>query len=356
MSLYLCVDCGGSKTSAVIANKDGVVVGRGIGGPSNCTYLSVDAFLAAIRLAISEALKTCTSPPSIDPVALPPPPELAFAKAWFGVSGADSPAAIAAITPGISALLDIPQGPRLAVANDTHLLAAPLRMHPDISNAVAVIGGTGSIAVSFSGDATGALTELGRIGGWGWILGDEGGGFDVGREAVRQVMLAHDRASVQANPARSLLHDRLVERFGLGDIMEILGTVHLADPQAGAAVAADLPQHMTVPREKRLSMLAPIVFECAFEHGDELALKVLRTSAGKLVDEITVLLGDADEDSPRLVKAKDSVLCFGGSLVGIERYRKILLDDLASRGHTFRYVEFVGDCAAVGAKALAMSA
>ncbi|TRM69131.1 hypothetical protein BD626DRAFT_473043 [Schizophyllum amplum] len=355
MSLYLCVDCGGSKTSAVIANSAGEIIGRGIGGPSNCTYLTVDAFLSAITVAISEALKTCSSPPSVDPLPLPPPSELAFAKVWFGVSGADSPAAIAAITPGISKLLGIPEGPRLAVANDTHLLAAPLRMHHDVGHAVAVIGGTGSIAVSFSGDASGALTELGRIGGWGWILGDEGGGYDVGREAVRQVMLAHDRASVMASPAKSMLHDKLVERFALGDIMEILGTVHLADPVANAAVAADTPHYLTVPREKRLSSLAPIVFECAFQHGDALAMSVLRTSVGKLADEIAVLLGDATDAAPRLIKAKDSVVCFGGSLVGIEAYRKLLLDDLASRGHAFRYVEFVDDCAAVGARALAMA-
>ncbi|KAL1741342.1 hypothetical protein HDZ31DRAFT_45633 [Schizophyllum fasciatum] len=356
MSLYLCVDCGGSKTSAVIANTAGEIVGRGIGGPSNCTYLSVDAFLAAVRLAVSDALKTCTTPPSIAPVALPPPPALAFAKAWLGVSGADSPAAIAAITPGLAALLGLPPGARLAVANDTHLLAAPLRLHADIAHAVAVIGGTGSIAVSLRGAAGGALAELGRVGGWGWMLGDEGGGFNVGREAVRQVMLAHDRASVQAAPVRSLLHERLVEWFGLGDIMEILGTVHLADPQAGASVALDAPQYLTVPKEKRLSMLAPIVFECAFEHGDELALHVLRMAASNLVDQICVLLGEASEEAPRLVKAQDSVLCFGGSLVGVERYRKIILDDLAARGHTFRYVEFVDDCAAVGAHALALSA
>ncbi|KAF5380548.1 hypothetical protein D9615_004709 [Tricholomella constricta] len=352
MSLYLCVDCGGSKTSAVICDVDGKVLGRALGGPSNFAYLTLDEFIAAVTEAISNALKTCTSTPSADPAPLPPPGDSPFAAAWFGVSGVDSPAAVATITPALSTLLGIPAGPRLAVANDTHLLAAPVRLYPDVSHAVAVIGGTGSIAVTFRENG-GTLEELGRIGGWGWILGDEGGGFSVGREAIRLILLEHDNATVSGKPLQSTLTTQIMERFGIADIMEILTIIHLPDPAANKGLTPDSPAHLLIPREKRLSSLAPLVFKAAFEDRDELALRILRTCAGLLVETIIVLLGDG---SGRTVKAQDSVISFGGSLVGIEAYRKLILDDLAQRGHVFRYVEFVDDAAAVGATGLAAAA
>ncbi|KAF8891754.1 hypothetical protein BD779DRAFT_1512931 [Infundibulicybe gibba] len=353
MSLYLCVDCGGSKTSAVICDAEGKILGRALGGPSNFAYLSLEAFVLAVKTAVANALKTCTSPPSNDPVALPPIGLSPFAAAWFGVSGVDSPSAVDAITPAISELLGIPAGPRLAVANDTHLLAAPVRMYQDISHAVAVIGGTGSIAVTFS-ETAGKLQELGRIGGWGWVLGDEGGGFNIGREAVRQILLEYDTASVTGvPPSSSKFKTQVLEKFGVTEVMDILTAVHFSDPSPSTVPEPSVAEYKLVAREKRLSSLSPIVFSAAMEDGDPLALNVLRTCAGTLATQIAVLLGERDDEKPRLVKAQESVISFGGSLVGIKSYRDMILDDLAKRGHVFKYVQFIDDAAAVGAVGLA---
>jgi N-acetylglucosamine kinase-like BadF-type ATPase len=100
MSLYLCVDCGGTKTSAAICNASGTIVGRGLGGPSNITYLTLDAsgFLNAVKDAVESALQSTCSPPSNIPITLPYVGKSPFAAAWFGISGADSPAAIAKVT------------------------------------------------------------------------------------------------------------------------------------------------------------------------------------------------------------------------------------------------------------------
>ncbi|RDB25332.1 N-acetylmuramic acid/N-acetylglucosamine kinase [Hypsizygus marmoreus] len=356
MSLYLCADCGGSKTSVAICDTTGRILGRALGGPSNFAYLTLDDFISAVTEAVSNALKTCAAPPSDIPIPLPPAGASPFAAAWFGVSGVDSPAAVAAITPALSTLLGIPEGPRLAVANDTHLLAAPVRMYPDVSHAVTVIGGTGSNVVTFR-ETEGSLQELGRIGGWGWILGDEGGGFHVGREAIRQIMLEHDKASIGgAPPLETILTGQIMEYFGIknSDVMEILPIIHLPDPSSNKNLSPDSPPHHHIPREKRLSSLSPLVFKAAFEHGDALALRILCTCASHLASQVAVLLSNGGDNAPRAVKAEESLISFGGSLVGIEGYRKLILDDLAERGHTFKYVEFVGDAAAVGAVSLAM--
>ncbi|PPR03167.1 hypothetical protein CVT26_008017 [Gymnopilus dilepis] len=358
MSLYLCVDCGGTKTAAVIANSEGTTVGRGHGGPSNITYLTPESFILAVKEAVTVALKNALSSSSSTPdptvqVNLPPHGDTPFAAAWFGISGADSPAAIARVAEPLSELLGLPLGPKLAIANDTHLLAAPVRMYTDVSHAVAVIAGTGSIAVSFK-EADGAIEEMGRVGGWGWILGDEGGGYDVGREAIRQVLLAQDRASVTGAPVeRSVLIESVLERFGAKSVLEILTGVYLPDPVAGREVPPEQAEAIqNHNREKRISKLPPLVFDAAFNHHDPLALNILRTSAGHLVDEIVMLLGEGIEAPARAVKARESVLSFGGSLVGVESYRKLILEDLERRGHVFRRVVFVDDAAKTGAEGL----
>lgn len=345
MSLYLCVDCGGTKTSAVICNDEGSILGRAAGGPSNLTYLSPDAFLSSVADTVSNALQVSNKSST-----LPPDSRSPFSAAWFGVSGADSPTSIAKITPSLSALLAIPAGPRLFITNDTHLLAAPVRMYPDVSHAVAVIAGTGSNAVSFV-EKGGVIEELARVGGWGWILGDEGGGFHVGRETIRQILMEEEKTSIGAlTSPESKLRDRVLEWFGVKSVMEIFGGVYLPDPLPNARTSL-LPQDMT--REKRLSSLCPLVFAAAFDDGDRLALRILEACASSLASQIAVLLAGPTDNSPRLVRAGESVISLGGSLAGVERYRKMILDDLAHRGHVFRHVEFIDDAAAVGAIGLA---
>lgn len=359
MSFYLCVDCGGSKASVAISDKDGRILGRALGGPSNFAYIGIDAFRQAVHDAVSDALKTCFTPASIDPVPLPPAEGTPyFAAAWFGISGVDSPSAVASVTVVLSELLGIPPGPRLSVCNDTYLLAAPLRIHRDAKYAIAVVAGTGSKLASFKEGEDNSLQELGMAGGWGWILGDEGGGFHVGKEAVRQIVAQADRNSLKPDSPEpmSILTTRVLAQFEVGVPWDLLTSIHLPEPSPSAPVPQNVPQCLLWPREKRLSSLSPIVFSCAFEHEDPLALTVLKISASSLVDQIVMFLIPSEGTyghSQNAVRAEESVLCFGGSLVGIERYRKMVVDQLKERGYVFKHVEFVEDVAVLGAVGLA---
>lgn len=347
MAYFLCVDCGGSKTVAVIVDSDRTVVGRGYAGPSNLTYLTADAYIQAVRTVVAQALEAASLPSDLPPTGPSP-----FNTAWFGASGADSSAVISSVIELLSALVAIPIGPSLLVTNDTHLLAAPIKIYNDVSCAVSIISGTGCIAVSFK-EEQGHIVELGRAGGWGWILGDEGGGFDVGREALRQILLVHDQASVkQGETSPSTLRDKVLKRFGITNVLEILRCVYLPDPVSSTVASLDTPQEQ-ISREKRLSTLSPLVFEAAFEDNDPLAVNVLRTCAKALVDTAVTVIGMPTAEKPRLVDPRGAVLSFGGSLAGVEEYRAIILEDLAKRGFVFKHVLFVDDAALTGAISLA---
>lgn len=233
--LYLAVDCGGSKAAAAICDEDCQVVGKGRGGPSNFTDQGLNPFLLSVEDAIRDALdsvrqyytskaitwrwkgdeideakearrdnddyKILTSisdalqeikPASIDVQA----PNVKIEAAWFGIAGVDSPADVTTLSPHLAKLLNIPfPSERLIVANDTSLLASPITdlSRPGIRSGVVVIAGTGSIVMSFKRSRNGMLKVLGRVGGFGWVLGDEGSGYSVGRNAVRKVLDIADR-------------------------------------------------------------------------------------------------------------------------------------------------------------------
>ena len=61
------------------------------------------------------------------------------------------------------------------------------------------IAGTGSIAYGRN-----ANRKFARVGGWGYIFGDEGGGFDLTRQALRAI-LRHEEGWGPDTVLRSML-------------------------------------------------------------------------------------------------------------------------------------------------------
>jgi len=350
IDLYLAIDCGGTKTAAVLCTQSGTILATALGGGSNFSYLGLDAFLKRVGEVTSTALTMVLK----SPVALPVDPTTRldatgvrtppynFRAAWLGVSGVDSPSAASLLLPHVAALLSVPIE-RLIITNDTHLLAAPLRILPDVRTAVTVVAGTGSIVTSFrEGPADAPLEALARVGGWGWILGDEGSGFDVGRTAVRALLTQQDMGTTGVAVVHGPLREKLLKKFGVNEVMDLLAAVYAPDSTS------------SLPREGRLSSLCPLVFEAAFEDGDPLAVQVVNDCASKLVMQISAVLldGSAEECPPGKVRADSSVLCLGGSLGGIDRYRELVLSTLKENGHVFKHVEVVADAAEIGARAL----
>ena len=88
---------------------------------------------------------------------------------------------------------------------------------------IAVIAGTGSVAwgVNASGHGT-------RAGGWGYLLGDEGSGYWLGREAVRHVLRdAQHRGASDVTPAEDDRFARAVlGHAGVDTPTELIAAFH----------------------------------------------------------------------------------------------------------------------------------
>lgn len=232
LRLFLGVDGGQSSTTALIGNETGRVLGLGQDGP--CNHVSGpgarEKFLRAIGGAVRQALGEAALPQD----------QREFAAACFGFSGGPTDK-----QPLIGEMFAIGN---LSVTHDGLIaLAGANSGKPGII----AIAGTGQLA--FGRNAAG---QSARAGGWGYVYGDEGGGFDLARQALRAAL----RMEEGWGPATSL-RERLLAAAGAADANDLLH------------------QFYTVawPRPK-IAALSRLVDEAAID-GDAVAIELLNQSA-----------------------------------------------------------------------------
>lgn len=129
------------------------------------------------------------------------------------------------------------------------------------SPGVLLVAGTGSAAWGRAEDGRTA-----RCGGWGMVVGDEGSGYALGREALRAALLAAD--------------GRGDETALLPDLLSALGIGQPGDVPAWAGTA----------KKGDLAALAPLVIRRA-EAGDPVAERIVDTAAGDLARHVDALVG-----------------------------------------------------------------
>jgi len=193
--IIIGLDIGGTKTRGV-RFEDGEAVADESAGSSNVQNVSRDE--AATNLADLFARIGGGQ----------------IAQVFAGAGGIDTAEDAAAL----AALIE-PHAPgaRITVVHDSRLLLAAGRSR----TGVAVIAGTGSAA--WGRNAEGAEA---RAGGWGYLLGDEGSGYWLGREAVRHSL----RRMNQGLPVDELTA-ALLEGCGVDDPNRLIALFH--SPETG---------------------------------------------------------------------------------------------------------------------------
>jgi glucosamine kinase len=198
--LRLGVDAGGTGTRAVLV-RDGEVVSRLSEGPLN-VLLHADALDRLSRL-ITQSGAT---------------------EAGLGLAGVRSDAEAARI----AAELTRRTGSRVAVGDDAE---AALLGAFDGGPGIVVIAGTGSAALGRASDG-----RTVRVGGHGYLLGDEGGGYWIGNTALRHALRSADLTGPRL-PALELL---LCRHFQVSSVHDIEPLVY-AEPTDRALLAGLVP-------------------------------------------------------------------------------------------------------------------
>ncbi len=232
--LLLGVDGGQSSTTAVIGDESGRLLGRAEAGPCNHVESEQgrERLVAAVRESVSKAAAAAGLAPDVE-----------FEAAVFGMSGgpADKRALIASLVRARQ--LEVTDDARIALLGATG--GGP---------GIIVIAGTGSIALGRNDQG-----RVVRAGGWGYIFGDEGSGFDLVRQALRAALRHEEGWGPQ-----TALTARLLQATGADSANAVLHLFYTRD----------------WPRD-RVATLAPLVEQAALA-ADAVARSLLQQAAQQL--------------------------------------------------------------------------
>ena len=233
--MFLGVDGGQSSTIAVLGDETGKIVGWATSGP--CNHTSGEEGRRKFVRVLRECVGHAATNAGLDPA------RLHFRAACLGMSGGPDDKA--------GLLAQVFTADHLTVTTDGRIAhAGALSGKPG----VIVIAGTGSFV--YGENATG---EVARAGGWGYIFGDEGGAFNIVRQALRATL----REQEGWGP-RTALTPALVEAAEARDPNHALHLFYTPD----------------WPRS-RVAQLAKLVSRLA-EEGDPVAVNILHGEAQHL--------------------------------------------------------------------------
>jgi len=230
----LGIDAGGTKTVCLLADERGSILSEARGAGANLHAAGAQAVEQVLRNVMAEAI----GDRAIVPAAI-----------CLGIAGVDREDEARIVRDVMRRIA--PQS-RVLVVNDALIaLVAGARDAPGI----VIIAGTGSIAYGRN-----AAGDAARAGGRGHMIGDEGSGYWIGREALAAVM----RASDGRGPATGLTRE-ILTHFNVDDESRLPRIVYDRE----------------MPR-MRVAALGPIVQRVA-ERGDAVTTRILERAADELV-------------------------------------------------------------------------
>ncbi|WEG14743.1 BadF/BadG/BcrA/BcrD ATPase family protein [Pullulanibacillus sp. KACC 23026] len=234
-SQFIAIDGGGTKTDIVWFDETGHLLNRVIGKPSNLNSASRSEVKNHLRELFQKLVEEKTDFSNIKHV-------------FGGFAGASHPKVQKELRSILSELL--PRSLDLTINHDgINALWSGTHGQPGL----VLLAGTGSLVFGVNDSR-----ESFRVGGWGYLIGDEGSGYDMGRMAASSVMKAFDGRGSQ-----TLLTSLILEYYDLAEETELIPLIYGHGKDA-------------------LAQLAFLVGEAA-RSGDSVALEIFEKAINRLV-------------------------------------------------------------------------
>ena len=212
--LVVGADVGGTSTRVAVADLDGTVLGVGREGAGNPNAVGIAASAARIRTALETALARNGSAAS------------EVTAMVIGMAGYNT-----AIAAGPGFLRDSVDPAFTVTPRIVSDLGVAYASGSALPRGYVVVAGTGSGAADID---RGEIVA--RRGAWGWLLGDEGAGFWLGREAVRQALTEAERGAVSSDLGRLVLR-----HLGIDPARPLEGLLRVPYDQPPVALAGLAP-------------------------------------------------------------------------------------------------------------------
>ncbi|WP_172185913.1 N-acetylglucosamine kinase [Microcoleus asticus] len=250
MSYVLGIDGGGTKTICILMDENSLVLGRGEAGQSNYQTLGIERAKQSIQLAIERAVLSAkieaNSNFNIEAICL----------GLAGVGRQKDIEIVQFLVQNLQLTNTLPVTrsflPRnIVICSDCVIALVGGTGYPV---GITVISGTGSIV--FGQNSQGKTK---RVGGWGYLLGDEGSGYDIAVQGLQAALKFYDgRGDFTA------LAENFQNHLGLNHLEELVEVVY----RRGWGV-------------KEIAALAPIVDRVAAE-GDRVADGIINSAVAEL--------------------------------------------------------------------------
>ncbi len=280
MTQYILgLDGGGSKTSAVIIDENGKILGKSIRGSSNYHLVSRQQ----LKTVLKESIQAAAANAKIQPSQL--------SAATWALAGVGRPTEKKAIQAIRAEIL-----PKTKTEIVTDALAALVGGTGE-RKGIVVISGTGAIA--YGEDGAG---KTARAGGWGHAL-DYGSGYSIAQEALRSIVRAIDGSDMP-----TLLHEKMQKTLGISNTEELINWLYA--PQRKIAEVA---------------LLAPQVLSAA-EEGDLIATDILLQAAESLARAAKAVARRL-----RLQKKPFPLVLSGGLLQNNDFYRRLVSQSIRTQ-------------------------
>src|SRR5438876_9738583 len=186
----LGIDAGGTKTVCLLADERGTILAEGRGPGANLHA----AGELEVEKVLHEVMEEAIGERDIAPAAI-----------CLGIAGVDRDDEARTVR---AIMRRIGHKSRVLVVNDALIaLVAGAQDAPGI----VIIAGTGSIVYGRN-----ARGEAARAGGWGHMIGDEGSGYWIGKEALAAVMRA-----VDGRGSETRLTEDVLTHFQIADTSQL---------------------------------------------------------------------------------------------------------------------------------------